>query len=56
MNAESRRLVRFLVAAGLWAGSGCSWFPLVDYPPPPSPAVEEPAKVIDLAIQGAESR
>jgi len=40
-----------MAAVALLAGSGCSWFPLVDYPPPPpSPAVEEPAKVIDLTL------
>jgi hypothetical protein len=40
-----------MAAATLLAGVGCSWFPLVDYPPPPaSVAADEPTKVIDLTL------
>jgi hypothetical protein len=39
-----------IAVVAVLAASGCSWFPLVDYAPPPVPAVDEPAKVVDLAI------
>jgi hypothetical protein len=37
-------------AVMLFVGGGCSWFPLVRSPAAPRTAVDEPAKVIDLAI------
>ena len=49
-------LLSLMAAVTLLAGSVCSWFPLVDYPPaPPAPAVEQPVKVIDLTFSGTES-
>jgi hypothetical protein len=41
-------LSRLMAGVVLLAGNGCSWFPLVKYPP--APAVDEPAKVIDLTL------
>jgi len=54
IRAIARRTL-LLVAVAVAAASGCSWFPLVDYPSQPSEMGDEPAKVIDLTASGIES-